>query len=258
MEERIEYMILNGELQPLQHSHSAYIYQDIHTLAHQSRLTAQYLQIIDHAASVLFGIEGWLSIKEVEEDIAKLLQHNHATRNTSVRVRLKIYASGDYSLEQDKASIYKGYTMRSLRVNASFIAATAPLNHYPTSAMVATKEFLAEMAQARELNLAIMANAEGEIIPDAVNPLFMIQANTLYAPPLPKPSVEQQIIERAAVKLGLQVVREPISVKQTKLADEIFISSWQGITSVAHIDHRPYGSTLSERIAIGMEDEFRL
>ena len=258
MEERIEYMILNGELQPLQHSRSAYIYQDIHTLAHQPRLTTQHLQIIDHAASALFGIEVWLGIKEVEEDVATLLQHNHTTRNTSVRVRLKIYASGDYTLEQDVSSIYRGYTMRSLRVNASFIAAVAPLNHYPTSAMLATKTLLDDIAQARELNQVIMTNAEGEIIPDSVNPLFMIRANTLYAPSLPKPSVEQQVIERAAVKLGLQVIRGPITVEQTKLADEIFVSSWQGITSVAHIDNRPYGSTLSERIAIGMEEEFRL
>ena len=95
-----EYIIYNGELLNEQPTTQVYVYQDIHTLGHKPRHTSRHLHLIDYAADKLFGLHCRVSITELEQQITTLLDSNHTTRNTSVCVRLKVYATGDYSLQQ--------------------------------------------------------------------------------------------------------------------------------------------------------------
>lgn len=252
-----EYIIYNGELLGELPSSQVYTYQDIHTLGHKPRFAAQHLRIINHAADKLFGVHCQLTINGLELLIEQLLDSNHTTRNTSVCVRLKLYPSGDYSLQQHEVSIYTGYVMRSLRHEATFIASHAPLGKFPTSAMTATRELMQQIAQARELHTVIMTSPNGEIITDASQPLMYIKERTLYTPKLSMPSIEQQAIVRSAARLGLQVVYSGMSVEQLKSADEVFTANWQGLTSMAHINHRPYMSILTEQLAQEMENEHK-
>lgn len=256
-----EHIIYNGELQMVQHSplgtgvEQAYVYQDIHTLAHKPRHTAQHLRTIDHAAQKLFGIESRLSIRGVEYDIERLLDANHATHNTSVCVRLMLYASGDYALQQCKVSIYKGYVLRSLRYEATFVTTPVPLSNYPSSAMVATRTLLQKMAQARDMHHLIMTSPTAEVITECCEPLMIIKDRILYAPNFTTPSVEQQLIERSAAQLGLKVEHTTLTVQQVQSADEVFFTSWQGITAMAHINQRPYMTTVAEQLSAQMENQ---
>lgn len=252
-----EYIIYNGELQPWQHAPQTYIFQDIHTLGHKPRYIAQHLRIIDYAADKLFRLHCRVTIKELEQQISDLLAANHVTRNTSVCVRLELYPSGDYSLRLKGVSIYKGYVMRSLRCEATFICSYAPLGNYPTSAMVATRELMQQIAQARELHYLIMTSPDGQIVIDGSEPLMIIKNRTLYAPKLATPSVEQQILERAALRLELKTEHTVLSVEQVKDADEVFTLNWQGITSMAHINQRPYMAILTEQLAQEMENQYK-
>ncbi|MBQ2373509.1 MAG: aminotransferase class IV [Alistipes sp.] len=252
-----EHIIYNGELRFMQPSSETYVYQDIHTLSHKPRYTAQHLRIINHAADKLFGVHCNETINNIERHIEQLLAHNHTTRNTSVCVRFKLYASGDYSLQQQEVSIYSGYVMRSLRHEATFIASHAPLSKYPTSAMVATRDLMQQIAQARELHSLIMSSPDGQIIIDATQPLMFIKNSILHTPTLTMPSVEQQLIERSAMRLGLQIKHTDINIEHIKSADEVFSVNWQGITSMAHINQRPYMAVLAEKLASEMENEHK-
>ncbi|MBQ1253548.1 MAG: aminotransferase class IV [Alistipes sp.] len=251
-----EYIIRNGELQSLQPASQVYVYQDIHTLSHTPRHAAQHLRIIDHAAQKLFGINCKLSIKELENTILRLLDSTYTTHNTSACVRLRLYASGECSLQLREVSIYRGYALRSLRYEATFVAVNAPLGNYPTSAIVATRDLLQQMAQARDLHFLIMTTPDAHIISECCEPLMMIKNRVLYVPSFTMPSAEQQLMERIAVRLGLKVAHENITVQQLKDADEVFILSWQGITAMGHINQRTYMSTLAERLAAEMEKQF--
>jgi branched-subunit amino acid aminotransferase/4-amino-4-deoxychorismate lyase len=258
-----EHIIYNGELQPLQHSSLAkgceqvFVYQDVHTLSHKPRHTAQHLHAIDIAARKLFSIESRLSVKGVEQDIERLLDANHTTRNTSVCVRLILYTSGDYAIQQHEASIYRGYVMRSLRYEATFIATTAPLSNYPTSALISTRTLLQQMAQARDMHYLIMTSPTTEVIAECCEPLMIIKEGVLYAPKFATPSVEQHLIECAAAKMGLKVEHTTLTVKQVQDADEVFISSWQGITALAHINEQPYMTTIAEQLSAQMEKQIK-
>lgn len=248
-------MIKNGALQQWQHLDSAYVYQHIHTLSHKARHTADHLKILNIAAQRLFGLQCDLSRREVEQQIAELLAANHTTRNTSVAITIKLYASGDYTLEEGESSIYSGYVVRSLRPECSIIASSAPLADYPTSAMVATRELMTQIATARGLHRVIMADHQGTIIADEAEPIVIVKGYTITMHPYTTPSVEQQILERTAHILRLKVEHAPLTVKMLQEADEVLALSWQGITAIGHIDNRPYMSIIAERMAAEIENK---
>lgn len=250
-----KYMILNGELLEWRHLDTPYVYQQIHTLAHKARHTADHLRIVSDAASRLFALQCDLSRREVEQQIEQLLAANHSTRQTSICVTIKLYSSGDYSLEESATSIYSGYVLRSLRPEATFISSTAPLGDYPTSAMESTRALMREIASARDLHHLIMVNPAGEVVTDSTEPLFIVKGYTLSFPQVATPSVEQMIIERAAHSLDFTVEHKALSVEMLKQADEVLTASWQGISAIAHIDSKPYMAIIAERLAQEIENK---
>lgn len=202
----------------------------------------------------MWGLQCDISRKELEQEIERLLVANHISRNTSVEVTLKLYSTADYTLEVGESSIYSGYVVRSLRPEASLIASAAPLADYPTSAMVATRALIKEMASALDLHHLIMATPDGKIIADGAEPLFIVKGHTITMPTVAMPSVEQTLIERAANSLRLEVEHTQLTVEMLQDAEEVLIASWQGITAINHIGNKPYMSIIAERIVAQMEN----
>ncbi|MBE6200368.1 MAG: hypothetical protein E7138_08780 [Rikenellaceae bacterium] len=248
-------MIRDGALTEWQHLDMPYIYQSIHTLSHKTRHAADHLKILNTAAMRLFGVQSDLTRRELERQTTALLEANYCTRNTSIEVILKLYPTGEQTLEVGEESIYSGYVVRSLRPEASIIRSTAPLADYPTSAMVATRHLMREIATARDKHRVIMANEQGDVINDVAEPLLVIKEDTITLQPSPLQSVEQQLIELAALRLGYKVEHAPITVKMLQSAHEVLILSWQGITAVSHIESKPYMSVISERLALEIESK---
>ncbi|MBR5863382.1 MAG: aminotransferase class IV [Alistipes sp.] len=248
-------MILNGELREWRPSQTPYVYQQIHTLAYKARHTADHLKILGECASRLFALQCDLTRREVEQQIEQLLTANRSTRQTSICVTIKLYASGDYSLEESATSIYSGYVLRSLRPEATFISSSAPLGGYPTSAMESTREMMREVAAARDLHHLIMVTPAGEVVIDSAEPLFIVNGYTLTLPQVAMPSVEQMLIEQAAHSLGFKFERKPLTIQMLKDADEVLTASWQGISAIAHIDSKPYMAIIAERLAREIENK---
>lgn len=246
------YMIMDGELLAWQPLDGAYIYQNIHTLDYRPRHLAHHAEILQRLSQELFGVESSLSASTLQEQITRLLTHLRPSRQRSVCAVVKQYASGSYTIECDTPSLYSGYVLRSLRPEAAMMRVTMPLETFPTSASIATREVADSIAHSHDFHTAILMNDAGEICSEASQPIAIVQGLTLILSPTPY-SVESEVVEQIAKRTQLKVERRTISHDDIVQADEVLTISWQGITAMQKIDGKRYMSIVAERLAREME-----
>lgn len=246
------YMILNGELLSWQHLDGAYIYQNIHTLDYAPRHVKRHAEMLRTLSQELFGVECSLSAEGLESQIRQLLEHVRPSRQRSIRVVAKQYSSGDYSIECDEPSLYRGYTLRSLRPEAATLRVAMPLDIYPTSAAIATRCVADSIARSRDFHQAILLGEDREILSEASAPIALVRGRTLTIAPAPY-SVEREIVEQAAARANIAVERKAFTHEEMMLADEVIVISWQGITAMQSVDNRTFMSIIAEHLAREME-----
>ena len=245
-------MILDGELLTQQHLEGAYIYQNIHTLDYQPRHVEHHVRILQSLAQELFGIECDFSAAKITELIQLLLERMRPTRQRSIRAVVKQYASGSYTIECDAPSLYQGYALRSLRPEVATMRITMPLDIYPTSAAVATRQVADSIARSRDFHTALLMGDDEQIYCEATSPIALVRERRLLLSPMPY-SVEQALLERAAQKAGMEVEKRPICREDVTQADEVLIADWQGITAAQHVDGKQYMAIIAERLAREIE-----
>lgn len=248
-----EYMILNGELIPKQEIAGAYIYQYIHTVGYSARNLTQHIGIINQSSQALFGEPFNIDKREIEQDISTLLGSAHLSRKVSIRVTLKLYATGDVVLEYDEPSFYSGYVMRSLRPKAVCLRINPPLEAYPTSAAEATYGVAEAIARAKDYHTAIMIDSENLIRNDSSHPIAIVKGKTVILPATTILSVERTMLERATCKAGYAVQYDNLCQTDLAAADEVIVMDWQGITAIEQINNKPYMAILAEQIASELE-----
>lgn len=253
MGESGRYMVLNSELCPEQSLSNPFVYQMIHSLSYSCRYTSRHIEILNKHAKRLFGQQIEVDTREVERQVAMLLQANRLSRNASIGIRMAIDADGNCSLKDCGNSIYQGYTMRSLRPEAICLPICNPLGDYPTSASIQARNLADAIARQRGYHTAIMIGPKGDIRSDSTEPVFVVRGYTLYSQNSTIDSLERTLIEQAAMKVGYAVQRMQLSALDLESADEVLIGNWQGISAVAHIEQKPYMSIAAERIAQAME-----
>ena len=254
MQTENRYMIYNGELQPLQLPEGAFLYQNIHTLGYKPRHLKHHLDIITSSAGTLWGLEISLSENKIQKEIVQLLDHSRLSRNVSICVIIRLYATGDYSLHVGHVSIYSGYVLRSLRPVMQCIKMDVGMSNYPTSALKASYDLAYNMAVAQGYHEPIMINSAGYAIEDPLRPLAIIKDHTITIPPPTLCSVECMLLEEAAEKHGLTVNYGKISLGDIKSADEVLMMTFQGITSISQIENKIYFMSLAAKIATRLEE----
>lgn len=255
-EERVKYMIFNGELQTEQRSPMPFVYQMIHSLGYSCRHTARHIEYLNQIAKRAFDTQLDIDTRELERQVSMLLQANRLSRNATIGIQLTLDADGNHSLRSCGSSIYQGYVLRSLRPEATTLPMSNPLGDYPTSASIEAQALADTIARRRGYHAAIMIGPKGDIKTDSVNPIFTIKGYTLYSQISNCASVERNIIEQAAMKAGYGVQRMQLSALELESADEVLLGSYQGLSAVAHIDQKPYMSIAAERIAATMEQSY--
>ncbi len=241
-------MIMDGELLAWQPLDGAYIYQNIHTLCYQPRHIARHADIIQQLSQELFGIESSLTATNLQEQITALISQLRLSRQRSVCAVVKQYASGVYTIECDTPSLYSGYVLRSLRPEAATIRVTMPLDIYPTSAAIATREVVESIARSRDFHTAIMMTDEGEICSDASQPIAVVQGRKLILTPAPY-SVEREMAVEAAQRVDIEIENRRINHADIVAADEVMFIGWQGITAMQKVDGKQYMAIIAERLA---------
>lgn len=250
-------IMFNDKLRAADAEPQPFLFQDVHTIAYRCRRMQSHIEVLDSASRRLFGLRLRLSAGEAERRAARLLETCRLSRNASVRLTMKLYPSGDVAMECDAPSIYAGYVLRSLRPEAVCIAAPPPMPSLPTSAAAQTRELADAMARARGFHTAILTDAAGGIVSECTQPILIVRGYTLLTPPSVVDSVEMQTAAKAARAAGLKLLRRPLACDDLKTADEVLFVSWQGVTSVSHIENKPYMSIIAEKLARQMELQAR-
>ena len=246
------YMIVDGELLAWQPREGAYIYQYIHTLDYKLRNAEPHIEILHALSQELFGQECNLTIEELMEQAERLFMATRPSRQRSIRIIAKQYASGSYSIDCDTPSLYQGYTLRSLRPEMATMRVTMPLEIYPTSAAVATREVAESIARSRDFHAALLMGDDEHIYSESTSPVALVQGRRLLLAPQPY-SVEQEKIEQAAQNANIEVERRTLYREDVLKADEVLTIDWQGITAADKVDGKQYMAIIAERLAREME-----
>lgn len=246
------YMILNGELLSWQHLDGAYIYQNIHTLNYVPRHVKRHADTLRTLSQELFGVEFSPTDQQLENQLRQLLEHLRPSRQRSIRAVIKQYSSGSYTIECDEPSLYRGYTLRSIRPEAATLRVTMPLDIYPTSAAIATREVANSIARSRDFHAAVLLNEDGEILSEASAPIALVRGRSLIIAPAPY-SVEREIVEQAAAKANIGIERRAFKHEEMMQADEVIVISWQGITAMQSVDNKTFMSIIAEHLAHEMD-----
>lgn len=252
MHNQLRYMILDGELQEWQHLMGAYIYQNIHTLEYKPRHTYRHVEILTSLADELFGIEFSATADTLSQQIVTLLEQTRATRQRSIRVVVKQYASGSMTVECDAPSLYRGYVVRSLRPDAVTMRMDMPLDIYPTSASVAAREVAESIVRSRDFHTAIMMSSDKQIYSEAAEPMAVVQGSKLILQSLPY-SVESRLVQQAARKADIEVEVRGLNHDDIVQADEVLRIGWQGITAMQSVDGKLYMAIVADHLAREME-----
>lgn len=245
-------MIMDGELLAWQPLEGAYIYQNIHTLNYRTRHTRRHAEILQTLAMELFGVESPLTAETLDEQIVRLLTHTRPSRQRSIRAVVKIYTGGSYTIECDTPSLYGGYVLRSLHPEMATLRVAMPLDIYPTSAAVATRQVADSIARSRDFHAALMMDDGEEIHSEASSPIALVHGRRLLLAPSPY-SVEGDVVVKAAHNAHIEVERRALYRRDVAQADEVLMIDWQGITAAEKVDGKPYMAIIAEHLAREME-----
>lgn len=243
------YMILNGELTEWQHLGGTYVYQHIHTLDYAPYHLSQHLRIIEQASNLLFDEPTKYDECEIRECIKMLLAQAHLSRKVSICITMKLYTSGDTTIEYDVPSIYSGYVLRSLRAEATCLRMDIPLEAYPTSAAEASSELAEAIARARGYHTAIVVDGNDNIRCSSSAPIAVVNGKTLLISDSTGLSVERNILEQATRKAGYTIEYRTLKRADLATADEVLRMNWQGLTAMQTVNGKPYMDIIAERIA---------
>lgn len=247
-------MIFNGTMTSEHCSDGPFVYQNIHTLGHKARFVEQHIEYVKRAAEECFGADAVPAISAIRlrKEIADLLAINKVSPNASTKVELRVDTEGDYSLHCGDATIYAGYSLRSIRPAAICVHSNMPMNNYPTSASIATRQMCDAVARSRGYRVAVIAESDGGVAIEPAMPVFIVKEYDVFTP-AGCASVEFSLAERAIRQAGYRLTQRRVLTADINDADEIFWVDWQGVTSALQIGQRPCMDIIANRVADIME-----
>lgn len=243
-------MIFNGTM-TLEHcSDGPFVYQNIHTLGHKARFVEQHIEYVKRAAKEYFGANAVPAISAIRlrKEIADLLTINKVSPNASTKVELRVDTEGNYSLHCGDATIYAGYSLRSIRPAAICVHSNMPMNNYPTSASLATRQMCDAVARSKGYRVAVIAESDGDVAIEPAMPAFIVKEYDVFTP-AGCASVEFSLAERAIRQAGYRLTQCRVLTADINDADEIFWVDWQGVTSALQIGQRPCMDIIANRVA---------
>ncbi len=232
-----------------------YIYQTIHTLAHNPLAVAEHCRILEQHFFDIYLRPLRLDEGEIIEQIIEHLRQERATRSLSVFVELRVDINQELEITIADVSLYDGYAMRSLAPRVKIITFDSPFGLCPSSARRPLLSFAEDMARNLGGDIALECSTDGVIQSIGGAALFAVLGRRIIASTTLL-SVERDIILRAAQELRLEVEEREITRHELASLDELFGCDHQGIIAAsAHGEHR-YMKILAQRIASHIAQPF--
>lgn len=188
-----------------------------------------------------------LDTDRISSEIDQLLRSQSLTTELSIFVDLRVYSSGEYTLVVDSISLYDGYSLRAITPRAVLVEFTSPFGSLPTNARRTT------VAQANDVAVNLGGELAVEHIDNRVISIggsapFVVLGRMLVTPQTLE-SVEREVVIEAAERAGLTIEQRDITISELLNCDELFITDHYGLTSISHLEHRPYANTIAVKVA---------
>ncbi len=228
------------------------LYQILHCHHNRPRFVAEHHALMMRSAARLWGIEPTITAAQLTAEIGQLLQRERYSQAVSAYVRTDLTSDGEIHLTPLGSALYDGYALRSLRPECCTLSYELPFAEPSTTAAEACHAWAEEMARSRGFEAAVRCDKSGTLHSLGEGHLFAVHGTTLYTSEQPS-SVEGQLLLRAAERLHLRCLVQPIKIDTLTRYEELFAVDYRGITSLARCNEHPLMTLRAERLVDVME-----
>lgn len=239
---------IDGRLTPRSEGlpEGVYLYQRLRAVDHRPLHAAAHLRLLREASLRLYGRTAELPEGRIAGEIGALLRANGYPAGGAT-VTLRLYADGRRAITADGVSLYRGYTLRSLRPAAAVVP-WDDRSGWHTSARREAVRWAQLEAGRHGARCAILCDGDGAVRRADDAPLFAVHEGVIYASPAAA-DVERTLVIAAARRAGIPLTEQLVGAGQLGLFDELFVFDCEGVCSIASCGEARYLSLTAERIA---------
>ncbi len=241
---------LGGAMQLL---HADYLYQTVNTYDHRTLYLKEHLDCLNASHQALYGKPLELSPQKIERQTANLLHENRMPfGGNTVNIIVMPDSDGpDIVIEHNRTTIYKGFSIQSLRPRAIITNYEIPFEQHMTSVSEQTAAFMNSVAQRSSMNIAIRANRRGLLISAGDYPLFAVRNGQIFTVPVSEGArvcAERDLMFRLCRQAGVVLNEQDVRVSDLKSFDELMIFTPMGLQSVLCCNSIYFHSGMASRL----------
>ncbi len=236
-----------------------FVYRTIHLYGGRVRLLDEQLNLLERAAAELCGVRYRPERAAAAERLLAAARRERYPAGVSGFVRIEVTASGEERLRPCGTSLYAGYALRSLRLEAVTLLYDRLFGEALTSASEAEDALARAVARRLGADEAVRCDAAGVCRSLGDAPLFAVRDGVLYGDRTAavRFSAEAELLWRAAAAERICTADRPLLREETGGFDELFAVDPRGITALARCDGHPYMALVAERLAKALEAAVR-
>lgn len=230
-----------------------YVLQRIHTLGYKAYNLDRHIQLLRDASCELFGFASLCRKEDAERIIAQLLYKSRVSVKFSCPVVMRLDSEGHLSFEVESPGYYTGASLRMRRPTAATLTVSRDVPLSQNSTTVA-EDLMCDCRVRGCANVAMLVDANGEVISRPWQPVFAVYHNKIYTP-AEYDTVEYLMARNAIVNAEIEFIVHPLPVSSLARMDEIFIVDTMGVTSFSQINHHRLLSVIATLVANKMESK---
>lgn len=230
----------------------AILQQMIHVCGREVRFLREHLGEVERAWFALFRSSLRLPAEAVEAEIRRLLEREHCSKEYSTYLRLEVDPEGQWCLQIEGDSLYRGYVLRALRPDAVAIRFELPFEGMPTTAAAQTWQTALCMARSRKVHSVVRLSEELTLMAADGVSLFAVAARTVYVSHEPR-GVEGRLAREAIRRAGYSLEIMPLKRDHLPDIEELFYVDHRGVTALGSCDGKPMMAAVAARVAEQME-----
>ena len=226
--------------------------QIIHVCGREIRFLREHLGEVEQAWFTLFRSPLRLSVEAVESEMLRMLEREHCSKVYSTYLRLEVDGEGQWRLQIEGDSLYRGYVLRALRPDAVVIRFELPFDGLPTTAAAQSWQTALCMARSRKVHSVVRMSEDLTLLEGDGAPLFAVAARTVYTSREPR-GVEGRLAREAIRRAGYPLEIIPLRRDHLPDIEELFYVDHRGVTAFGICDDKPMMAAVAARVAEQME-----
>lgn len=240
-----------------------YIYASVNTTNHIPLYLERHLQYAAESYLALYGTKPKLNTAKISDSITRLLGHNSLPKSGNI---VNIYlipqcgashSTPDIVITHDRQTLYKGYSLISIRPKAAIANYEIPFESHRTSVSLTTATFMDTFAAKSGAHIALRATRSGKLVSSGDFPVFAVKDRQITTPGIGHGtgnSVERDLMFRACGLAGIEITESDIEVDSLCDLDEIIVFNTSGIQSVLQCGQCYYYNIVAMKLEKVLEE----